>query len=277
MQELETAINAVELHCNDTDQCLSSPSYSLELQTLILSLHEEAGDVYYRAHVYAYLYSALTESTIQSWITNMFLARHPVEHDDDFSKNWLTCRRNVYECCENGPEPIQRLKACSRGIIQIAPDSFTRVTTINTDKQTILHGDRVIRNGSMTHQDVHNLKTRALNRPNVLIYLGLKGWVVDGQLIDDTDYSELMQMLIPLVLVPNTGFPICFWVSLINSSPRPTDRAYFRDHMRHTNRSRLLEATKDRDECASNTSFLTATPYQDRAECFSDMVLNIIN
>ena len=213
MQELETAINAVALHCNDTYQCLSSPCYGLELQTLILSLQEEAGDVYYGAHdiVYAYLYSALIKSTIQSWIINMFHAKHSTRYCEDSTRypgeaptSYVTFdyggrdehgylirdHENGDERDEDIPESIHCLKACSRKITQSPTDQpMGRVNTITTDTNTILQEHEIRRNGSLTHIDVLNLKIRALNKPNVQIHSGLKEWIVDGRLIDDADYA----------------------------------------------------------------------------------------
>ena len=213
IQELENAINTVKLHCDETDQCLSSPSYSSELQTHILSLQEEAGAVYYGVQVYTYLYSVLTEYTIYSYIINVQSSLSSARDKSQFEWSIICTRRVAVRCKHQSHEPTQRLKAYMYDMTRhriATPNEYRSVTNTTADKTIILHGDNVIRSGSLTHQDVHNLRNRALKQHNDPIHLGRKGWISDGQLIDDADYSGLMQMLVPLVEVPNLAFPLCF-------------------------------------------------------------------
>ena len=216
--------------------------------------------------MYACLCSELLKSTIQSWIVNTWPSEEQgfQTHDE-----WLLEAGDI-------PESIQCLYGLSFRIKQLTEMTWPpmRITTITTDKSTIFQGDKIIRNGSLTHNDVINLKIRALNNPDAQIHLGLKGWIVDGRLIDDADYDELVQMLAPLISVSNICFPLCFWVGLINSSPSTAGRAYFRDHMENMNHSDLLKATKDRDEYDPDKLLIT-TIYSGRAEWFTDKVVSI--
>ena len=215
--------------------------------------------------MYACLCSELLKSTIQSWIVNTWPSEEQgfQTHDE-----WLLEAGDI-------PESIQCLYGLSFRIKQLTEMTWPpmRITTITTDKSTIFQGDKIIRNGSLTHNDVINLKIRALNNPDAQIHLGLKGWIVDGRLIDDADYDELVQMLAPLISVSNICFPLCFWVGLINSSPSTAERAYFRDHIT-SDPSKLLKDTKDRDEYDPDKLLIT-TIYSGRAEWFTDKVVSI--